>query len=302
MLTISYNISSTLKDRLAKVEDLRNQILIAPISPQAEIALRWQANLAHLEGWALLSNQPLSKAHILDIVDHLHTKPTSPLVSKVLNYKAALDHVRQHWPANPGPVTFKHIEELADLLAVNSGSKPEIDSLLSYLQTGKVHPLIQSATAQLYFYPSRLSYLASMLFLAKYGYDLRGLISLEDYWSQDKDRFLHSIQQATKSANITLWLEYFCEGVLHQMEKIYSALTHPSPPAHPHSSTFWQISRRQRQILDQLNKPGQSIANKDVQILYKIHQVTASRNLAKLVSLGLLIPHGGGRSTKYTKA
>ena len=295
MLTVAYNLSITLKTRLSKVDTLRQKILLIPTSPQTETALRWQTTLFHLEGWASLSNQPMNKTYILDTINN-------PMAYKIVNYKNAINFVCEQWPANPTQVSFKTIDELARLLGVNHGSEKEICSLLNYLQTGQMHPLIQSATAHLYFYPSRLSYLTSLLFLTKYGYGMRGWLSLEDYWSANKQEYLLSIQQATSSANTTLWLEYFCQAVIYQMEKIIDFLNHPPQTSHNLPKSYWQLTDRLQEILSLMEKPDISISNKKIQSTFNVSQITASRDLAKLTSLGLLIPHGHGRSTYYTRA
>ncbi len=294
-------MSPTLKDQLTKVENLRKKILLTPVSPRTDMLLRWHAALAHLTGWAALSNQPLTREAILDIIDSTHTKNTTPLSTKVLNYKRCLDYIYLNWPANPESATPATILELAQTLAVSHGSEKEIASLLAYLQAGEVNPIIQSAMAHLYFYPNRLSYLASLLFLAKYGYDLRGALSLEDYWSHDKERYLKVIQQATESATVTLWLEYFCQAIISQMEKIYAFLSHPNSTVNSLPASFWHLTDRQKATVEQLNQPGLSITNKKIQYAFKVSQITASRDLAKLVSLGLIFPHGHGRSTYYTR-
>ena len=295
MLSISYNVSSRLKDSLAKADSLRQVILLTPVSPQTEITLRWQTTLAHLTGWASLSNQPLTEDSINTVVNQVHSDTSSPLTVKVLNYKNALNYVREFWTANPEPVTFTVIKELAGILAVNPGSEKEIQPLLAYLQTGQTHPLIQSATAHLYFYPSRLAYLVSLLFLAKYNYNLRGWLSLEDYWSLNKTAYLDVIQQSSHSAHTTLWFEFFCRAVITQMEKAGTSLTSFHPPIR-------HLTRRQKAILALLEQPDSSVSNKAVQKAFNISQVTSSRNLAALTSLGQLLVHGSGRSTYYTRA
>lgn len=301
MLIISYNLSPTLQDQLAKVESLRKKILLTPVSPRNDMILRWHATLAHISGWATLSNQPLTREAILDIINSTHTKITTSLSTKVLDYKRCLDTIYLNWSASTEPATISTILDLAKTLSVNHGSEKEIGSLLTYLQAGEVNPLIQSAMTHLYFYPSRLSYLGSLLFLAKYGYDLRGWLSLEDFWSHNRDGYLKAIQQATKSATVTLWLEYFCQAIISQMEKVYASLTHPTITIDAQPLSFWSLTDRQKAIVEQLNQPNISIANKKIQLLFKVSQITASRDLAKLVSLGLIFPHGHGRSTYYTR-
>ena len=66
-------------------------------------------------------------------------------------------------------------------------------------------------------------------------------------------------------------------------------------------ATFWEITTRQKEIMMYLENPTASVTNKTVQKLFNISQITASRDLARLANLGLLLAHGKGRSVYYTK-
>ena len=299
MFTISYNISASLKSKLAKIDNLYQTILLIPTSPGTESQLRRLSTLAHIEGWANLANQPLSKNHVEDILTKFQAKNSSDLVTKVLAYKNALNYVYQHWSANPSPVDFNAISQLAQILRVQTGSQEGIESLLAYLQNGPMHPVIQSAIIQLVFYPSRLAHLASLLFLARFGYHLRGYLNLEDYWYQNKSDYLQFIQKASKSQNASIWLDFFAQAIIIQMSAVQEYLI--SPPSPSHQYALKKLAGRQKTILTYLEKPGSTIANKQVQALFGISQVTASRDLAALSISGLLAPHGSGRSTSYTK-
>ena len=299
MFTATYNLSAQIKAKLDKIDRFYREIVLVPLSPKIESQLKWSATLAHIEGWATLANQPLSKNNIIDIFERLHAKHTSEQVTKVLRYKDALTYIREFWSANPTPVTFSSIKELANILGVQPGSQPEIESLLTYLQTGSMHPVIQAAIVQVSFYPSRLAHLTSLLFLARYGYDLRGYLALEDFWSLDKDNYLSAVQKAVKSENVTTWLEYFCEAVIVQMTKVQSAIGNTVTLID--QGITKHITVRQKAILANLEKPGLSITNRQVQAMFNISQVTASRDLAGLAKAGFLVSHGLGRSTSYTK-
>lgn len=302
MLIISYNLSVTLKERLSKIEALRKKILLVSVSPHTDIILRWQTMLGHLSGWAILSNQPLTRQHIQTMITSTHTHATSSLHAKVLGYKKALDHVAHEWTANPELVTLKTITALARILSVSHGSDKEIGSLITYLQAKDLNPIIQAAMAHLYFYPNRLCYLVSYLFLAKNGYDLHHWLNLEEYWSSNKEKYLKTLQETTKSATITQWLEYYSQAMIDQMEQVSTFLTAPPTstiPSIPRS--FWHLTDRQRTIIGILAEPGLTITNKDVQQRFKVSQVTASRELTKLSALGLIFPHASGRSTYYSK-
>ncbi len=302
MLILSYNLTPGLDLALKKIDKLRDRILLTPLNPKNEIILSWQAVLQHLSGWAHLSNQPLTPDAIEKILLLPNpAKSNSPFIQKVVGYRNALHHLRLEWIANPQTISPSHLKKLASILNVNYSHEDEIVSLLGYIQSGNVHPIIQSAIAHLYFYPSRLSYLTSLLILYKHNYDSKRLISLEDYWNSNKSDYLEVLQQATKLGHITLWLEYYCKAVIFQMESILKHMTQPTPPNHP-GTKYWQLSDRQKDILLLLDPPNLTISNKKVQSQFQISQVTASRDLAKLASLNLLIPHGHGRSVIYTRA
>lgn len=300
MLIFSYNLSPTLSQSLKQAEKLRSQILLTPVSPHHLTQLSWSATLAHLRGWAALANQPLTPQVLENILAGPgNNRPSSPFVRKALNYRQALNHIWHEWTANPTPLTTPDLRRLARILDVSFRKEEEVTSLLGYIQTGSIHPLIQSAIIHLYFYPNRLCYLSSLLILYKYGYDLHRLLTLEDYWSSDKTHYLSTVQSATKLGQITLWLEYFCAAAVSQMSKILTSLSTPLPSK---STSFARLSDRQKAIVALLELPGTSITNQKVQSELHVSQITASRDLAKLSALNLITPHGSGRSTAYTRA
>jgi Fic family protein len=246
-----------------------------------------------------LANQPLDKDSTIDIVSNFQAKNVSPMVAKVLNYKNALNYVREYWSANPAQVTFETVKELSDTLGVNYGSRQAIEPLLAYLQTGQIHPVIQAALAHLYFYPNRSAYLLSLLFLARAGYDLRGWLSLEDCWSQNRQSYLQVLQQSTTAANSTIWIEYFCQALIVQMTAIKTDLQNLS--INISQRVTKSINGRQKDILALAEQADGPITNRQVQAAFNVSQITASRDLAKLSIVGLLAAHGSGRSTSYTK-
>lgn len=298
-MALSYQLSTQIKSKLNKIDDLRREISQFNISPQTDNSLRWNSHLSHIEGWAKLANQPLPKENILDILTRLHAKNVSELTAKVLNYKKALIHIREMWTANPTQVTYTHISDIAGILGVQAGPQEAVESLLNFLQTGDNHPVIQAGIIQLSFYPSRLAHLTSQLFLSRHGYDMRGWLNLENFWSQNKDEYLDIITRANNSSDATIWLNFFCEGVLVQLSQLKEDILSNTPRID--QKVTKNLSLRQKAILSYLEKPETVITNKQVQAMYEVSQVTASRDLAKLALAGLITSHGSGRSTAYTK-
>jgi Fic family protein len=146
----------------------------------------------------------------------------------------------------------------------------------------------------------KVARLIPYLYLYRFGYDFRRFLVLEEYWRSD----LVSLRQATQNVkltrNLTVWLEYFASSLLAQLNNTYDNVTSGKILTNVRMSTF-SLNTRQEQILNILTEPGMQITNMQVQRKFKISQVTASRDLAKLVRLELVLSHGKGRSVFYTK-
>jgi hypothetical protein len=218
---------------------------------------------------------------------------------------------------SPKQITFGVIEKLNDTYAKGLGFKntnsfisikKDIVALLDFLQTGNEHPVIQAGIAQINLirFPALienrgcLARLIPYLFLYKYGYNFRGLLVLDEYFRRDLATLKEVVSNVEKTNNLTLWLEYFTKGISSQLQKtlinLQSLKFQTDLP-----TTFWRLNSRQKEIINLLDNPDLVITNKDIQKMFKISQITASRDLSKLTKLGLLFPYGKGRSTYYLK-
>lgn len=299
MSSNSFSVTSSVKNKLDKIDVLYKEIMLVPVSPKIETRLRWQAMTSHLEGWSNLANQPLNRQQILEIVGQFHAKNETPQISKVLSYKNAINFVREEWTGNLSPVSFTTIQELSKILGVSNASQQVVDPLLAYIHHSNLHAVLQSALAHLAFYPNRICYILSLLYLSKAGLDLRGWLSLEDCWQENRDSYQKTIEQATATKDATAWLEYYCQGLLVQMTSVKENLTKltSSPSVDP----LKNLSPRHKAILEFIEQSPTPVTNRQIQQLFKVSQITASRDLARLSLAGLLASHGSGRATAYTK-
>jgi len=126
------------------------------------------------------------------------------------------------------------------------------------------------------------------------------MISFEEFYRRDIVTFKRMLDLSKIQGNLTLWLEYFAFCLMHSLEKTADIVKNQKFQEDLPAS-FWKLNGRQRQILETLDQPGVKITNKDVQKAHGISQITASRDLARLTNLGLLLAHGKGRSVYYTK-
>lgn len=311
MVRISYQRSITLLDSLKKIEELKKSILLALISPKTEVRLKWEATINRLYYALGLFNVSLSKQGIIKLVTSPPKKKLPASKLKILNYKKALDFITQNWLVSRFPVTINTASTINDFVCdgkLNSQKKESLQKCIDFLTAGPENPIIQAAIIHIQIITTTpfancnqlTAQLLSLLYLYKYGYNFRNLIVLEEYWSKDIALYKKSAQAVTQKENLTPWLEYFTQGLVTQLEKILKKIKSQRLEI-PVSANFWKLNDRQKKILTLLQEPNSTITNKKVQKLFKVSQITASRDLSKLASLGLLFSHGKGRSVYYTK-
>lgn len=319
MNNLSYHISETITENLKSIESLRNKILTTAINPKKELVLRWEANINKTYWGLTLADNPLSKQQMMKILSNPLPKKLKDSEKEVISYMQTLSSIRERWTGSNNLITSNDVLDIYDLSCKNVfgstsayfKSKEELVSkILTFIESGKEHPVIQAGLLQIELTKlspfengtGRVARLLSHLILSKHGYDLRGLLVIEDYYRED----LISLREATKSIetpeiqpkgykNATIWLEYFTTGIKKGMEKVLKIITGSEP-----AKKVWKLSNRQKAIFEKLENPNIKITNREVCKMFSISQITASRDLSKMVNLGLLLPHGKGRSVYYT--
>ena len=317
MIHFSYTLSPQLREYIATIESLRIQIALAPLSPKTELRLRFEAMVSRIY-WSLsLSGNPLTKSDIENLIIRTFplfslegkTKRLSPDERRVMSYKKAHDYITHEWLVNPQPLRMKDILELANTVETKQINNEQVDLsiLFDYLHKSQDHPIIQAAIVQMQLLcmrpfvegNGRLARLLALLYLYKNGYDFRGMLVLEEYWRKDLASLDVIKNTVLESNSLNIWLEYFASGMVMQLEKTLQKIR--ALAFYIEKNAHWQLSDRQRGIVSVLEFPHATITNKKVQKHFKVSQITASRELARLVNVGLIVPHGKGRSIYYTR-
>lgn len=311
MLNITYNVSPKLNEYLKEIEDLRSQILLKPLSPDLELNLHWEASFDQIHYSLKLAGNPLKRIDMAKILSQINPKTANEQQREVIKYKQALDYIRQNWQGSPQSVTSEAVITLHRIIDNGALRVPQagLQALLDYLQAEGENPIIQAAIVciemekmQLFTENNSLiARLTATLFLSKYGYDLKGLLSFEAGFMQDEKKYKENHERALDTVSLTLWIEYFAENILEQMEKTIQTINNPKPKNIQNKKAFWELQERQKKILSLLEQLQTTITNRQIQKKFKISQITASRDLAKLTKLGFLFGHGKGRSVYYTR-
>lgn len=312
MLNFSYSIAPQQKKDLEDIEAIRNKILLQLISPKDEIRLRWEVSLERIRATLRLSKIDLTLKDLAQAISSDGKKRIDPRWQEALGYKKANSYIQENWILNPRPVTVPTLDQLYSSI---KSAKINLDykgtkQMLDFIQVNPPeHPVVQAGIAFVAIsnllphqannpkYPL----LTSLIFLYKYGFDFRGMLNIEEFIENDATHFNDILNGSRTSGNISDFLEYFISAVVIQadkgLRKIKGREFITSIP-----ESFYDLSKRQIEILTLLEQPGAQITNKVVQKRFSVSQITASRDLARLASLGILSSHGKGRSIHYTRA
>jgi len=317
MKDFSFSLSSTVLTNLQTIELYRRDILSIPLSPKTELKLQFETTVTRIYGILAFSGIQKSKA---DVATELMRSPTKGKeLSLTAALKRTLSFITSEWSVNTRPVSYATVETLAYSLGETerigtilttecSHRKDDIKQLLEFLDTSKDHPITTAivaflqmmAIAPLGTKTTQLSLALLYLYLHKYGYDLRGMIAILPQWTTDLKTFQKQIVEANESGNYSGFIDFAVQRYGMELEQLKQRLESDqfktSVPA-----SLTTLTDRQKDIVDLLSHPEVSITNRVVQKKFNVSQITASRDLSKLTALGLLYPHGKGRSVYYTR-
>lgn len=318
MITITYTITPAITAHLIAIDAYRRTILTTPVSPRNEQKLRWSAMIGHIAGSLTLAQTTLLKSHIIAMLTYPSKRPTSA-ETLVTSCKNCIDWIRDEWSANPKLITLSTVETIATMILGNKTAdvmfrhdQQTVKQILTYIQTQSDHPVLVAGIAHGMIAGSStenvpqglVSRLLGTLILTKYGYDCRGMFAVDHAWIEGKERFLRALTSIQTQQNLTAWLEYYTAITESVYESLAASITRLGSDVLTGDSPYatWRLHPREEHILHRLDAPTSKITNRDVQRAFHISQVTASRSLTHLLSLGLLYAHGKGRSVYYTKA
>lgn len=316
MIDLTYNLSPILKSRLQKTDSLRKEILLTPISPKLEIQIRWEIMIQKIFYSLSLSEINISNKEVIETLSlnsllRSSEKKLSSSEKEIINYKKAIDFISKNWLISRNNVLVKDLLILYDMLCNGRLLIPflRLQELLNYIQAREDHPIIQAGLINIGISKlqpfskgnARVSRLLSYLFLFKYGYDIRGLVEFEKYWFENKESYLDALRIGIEGSSVTIWIEFFSQSILNSLDSTNKKIKAEAFEIMDTDSSFWKLNDRQKSILVLFEQPRISITNKKVQQLFNVSQITASRDLSRLASLGLVFTHGKGRSVYYTK-
>jgi hypothetical protein len=308
MINFSFTISPFVKSELDDIDKLRVKTLITLLPPSTEFSLQYEAALARISTVLSLTEQPTRPDRIKKILLAREHKLTIEEL-RIVTLQRIFAKLYLDWFMNGNSLTFNTLHELNSRFKDHSLSKRQKDLqlILNFIQANPEHPVIQAALARILIYQTLgnnptstlLSIITSWIFLLKYGYDFKKMLVLEEEVSRHPTSFTDTMDIALTSHNLSSFLEYYTHSVLIQAEKVSKTYRERSKYKEQLLIQI-QLTQRQKEILAFLENPSITISNRQVQKMFGISQITASRDLASLAQYGLIYAIGKGRSVVYS--
>jgi Fic family protein len=182
-----------------------------------------------------------------------------------------------------------------------------VQDLLLWLEMSKIEGVPDPIRASIVHYQfatihpyydgnGRMSRLLTNLVLYLGGYDLKGIYSLEEYYAQRLDAYYaaitignsHNYYEGRAEADITGWVEYFCEGMAKSFEDVKNKAQSLADEEVDQSDYLKNLDPRKKEILKKYNQ-GDKLYTKDIQDIFNIGQRNASYLAQKWVKEGFLM-------------
>ncbi|MEI6532911.1 MAG: hypothetical protein WCO06_03660 [Candidatus Roizmanbacteria bacterium] len=307
MRTLSYTKKVSIKKSVSDFEEIYKDIITFPLHPRIIAQLRWNGIQKRIYYNLRPLMQQVSLNSIAQIIS-LKRMPHSMVEKQILCLKETYDYVYDEWLCKKTLPEEIHIQNISEKIFGKKNSELlPISSLLSYTLQGNDEPIVKASLIYIHLRINSqdlpLAHIVAQytthLILFSFGYDFREMIVFDEWFYLNKNEISQQIQVAIKQNSATEWIEYFVTSYADLAKKQFNKIQDEIKNIDVITST--QLTDRQRAILTFISNPEKRISNRDVQKLFHVSQITASRDLTSLAEKGLVLIIGKGRSTYYSK-
>ncbi|OGD88176.1 hypothetical protein A2870_02490 [Candidatus Curtissbacteria bacterium RIFCSPHIGHO2_01_FULL_41_11] len=185
---------------------------------------------------------------------------------------------------------------------------------LSSDQSVDIHPVLAAGITHYvlaYIHPfvdgnGRASRALATMVLFTRGYDIKKFFSLEEYFDRNAKRYYENLQAVSNQKaelsgkDLTVWLEYFCEGLAEELERVKERVRKLSLDSKLKGRTGQIVlSERQLALVEYIETNG-SVSNSQWRsILRDYSDDTVLRDLKDLQKKGLIKKKGSTKGAVY---
>lgn len=179
---------------------------------------------------------------------------------------------------------------------INSAKAKELDPVIeagiTHYEFVRIHPFIDGN--------GRTARILAALVLYMRGFDTKQFFCLDDYYDSDRPAYYSALQSVNqKILDLTLWLEYFVEGVNISIGVVKERVIRlSSERLRKTQKGQIALTERQMRIVEFINQNGR-ITNKDIRKMFHLSDEGALKEIKKLVRLEVIENEGKGRALHY---
>jgi Fic family protein len=168
---------------------------------------------------------------------------------------------------------------------------PVILAGIAHYEVARIHPFIDGN--------GRTARLLAALILYKSGFDHRRFFALDDYYDQNRLLYYAALKTAQQNkGDITKWLEYFTDGVLHSINKLKETIVKLGFSGKVNGKAQLELTPRQIKILENVRAKGK-ISNQDLRSMFNVSRQAVLKEVSKLVDAKIISILGKGRGAYY---
>jgi Fic family protein len=287
-----YVVTQTTLQNLAKIERIKESFEDSPISPVLMSSLRKSAKLLSVHYSTKIEGNRLTKEEVeAAVLEHKFIPNRERDSSEVKAYYKAMDFVEEALK-NGEDLSEEFVQKLHGIVendpasqyrdgqnAVYDGSSGKIiymppeakdvpflmSELIDWINNGEETPSViiaglahyQFVTIHPYYDGNgRTARLITSFLMRKFGYGLKDIYSLEEYYANDLFGYYdalaahphHNYYEGRENADLTRWIDYFTRGVAETFEKIREQARRQV--ASDKSSLMRKLDVKQRKILE----------------------------------------------------
>lgn len=193
-----------------------------------------------------------------------------------------------------------------------------LDSFFEWLnspQAQEIHPVLRAGVAHyllVAIHPfvegnGRVVRAFANLILMREGYDIKRFFSLEEHFDRDLAKYYDAFFQVDRQSpviaerDLTYWLEYFCDVVAVELEKIKDRVRKLSVDSKLKGRIGEQIAltERQMKLMEYLTEIGSAGMQELKGVLPMVSEDTILRDLGVLLEKGIIKKEGKTKAARY---
>ena len=179
---------------------------------------------------------------------------------------------------------------------LNSDKARKLDHVVmagvAHYEFVRIHPFVDGN--------GRTARVIAALILRTRGFDTKQFFCLDDYYDMDRSEYYKALRTVNpQRRDVTLWLEYFVEGVAVSIDAVRERVARLSVErVRTKKKGQIALTERQMRIVESINKNGK-ISIGDIAGMFKISRQAALKEIAKMVEMEIVKREGQARASYY---